>query len=107
MFFDRHGHLVSRATWHSLATKPGYVTLNEDTVTGPDGVLHDVQTFWIGVGDRHHLLLFCTVVTRPHRTSLTWGWHTATQAKAGHQTICAWLTGKVDRPPSREVVPGP
>lgn len=107
MFFDRQGHLVSRATWQSLSAKRGYVTLTEDTVTGPDGFLHDVQTFWIGVGDRRHLLLFCTVVTRPHRPSMTWGWQTASQAKTGHQMVCAWLTGKTDRLPSRKVVPGP
>ena len=103
MFFDRHGRPISRATWHDLSTRAGYVTLTQDTIGGPDGLLHDVQTFWIGIGDRQHLLLFCTVVVHPHEPANTWGWRTEPTAKAGHNMISAWLTSKTDRPAGRRL----
>lgn len=101
MFFDRRGHRVSRQTWQLLSAKVGYASIADQTATGRDGSSHDVQTFWIGVGDRYHRLIFCTVVTRDHGGPAVWGWQTEHAARRGHRAIYAWLTEHTDEPPGR------
>jgi hypothetical protein len=98
MFFDRQGHRVSRQTWLLLSAKPGYCTIADDTVVSPTGACHDVQTFWIGVGDAQHRMIFCTVVTRERSTPAIWGWRTDHAARDGHHKICAWLIGNAVEP---------
>lgn len=101
MFFDRRGHRVSRHTWLLLSAKLGYTSIADDTATDRNGSCHDVQTFWIGVGDRHHRLIFCTVVTHDQGTPAIWGWQTEHAAREGHRAIYAWISEHTAEPAGR------
>jgi hypothetical protein len=89
-YFDRCGRLVSRAAWKHLIARQGYGDVAADVVAIAGRVAH-VDTFWVGITHLKRPLLFRTVVPRPGGPTLTWGWASEADAKAGHRAVCAWL----------------
>ena len=57
-----------------------------------------VRTFWVGVADHRHRLLFCTLADQPDGSHATWAWNSETDARHGHHHVCAWAAGREDLP---------
>ncbi|HEV2088146.1 MAG TPA: hypothetical protein VGR21_07525 [Cryptosporangiaceae bacterium] len=104
-FFDRHGRPVSKLVWQQLVDCPGYTEVASDTVTTGDRLAH-LRTYWVGIAESDHRLIFRTVVTfrgesGSREALMVWGWPSEPAAREGHHAVSGWLTGRQPMPPGR------
>jgi hypothetical protein len=96
-FFDRRGRRVSRSAWQRLGDFPGYTLVALETLRVGEGLVQ-VHTFWLGIADPRHPLIFRTVTSGTRPQNATWGWPTDEAARAGHRAVCAWAVGRAPLP---------